>query len=481
MGNNTSHYHRTIGILTSLFVVVILALLLANRLSATTLAADLSTSTKEVNKAEALAGSSLQYTIVVNNSGDTSADNVIVTDTLPAELTYQTGSLMTTVANATETSADVTNNVVSWTGSVGSSGSVTIVFDAVLTDTVAVSDVVENTFEVTGDGSSTTDTASTTIVAAVFSYLPIIAGPVPAPVLENVSRPNSSNQWTVSWNAIDGTGVTYEVQEDSSSAFSSPDLFDNGADLSRTFNNGASIDNYYCYRVRAVIGSQLSKWSNVECIVGAYYDDMSSSSSGWAIRQQDTDDADNESWYTSGNFVLKIHGRWDYAVASPLRQAPEPPYEISTRIRLEKPDNLNSYGLIFGGDWNGQTCPNSTYTSCFNHYYRLQIIWYGADSKLRIRLKRIDKHDQKGSNEGRGDGLTDYRDVKVGSPTEKYLEWRVQVLEDGQIKIFVNDNQVASALDTTYINSPYFGIFAATDEYLGAEPWVDWYKVTPLD
>ena len=336
-------------------------------------------------------------------------------------------------------------------------------------------------FPISDEITTTSQITLTAVASDTLLYFPLIFKPVPTPELLAIPRPNSGNQWTVSWNAIDGTAVTYELEEDSSDDFLSPGFYANGASLSRAFSHGASIDNSYCYRVRAAIGGQRSDWSNVECVVGAYYDDMSSSSSGWAIRQEDTDDANNETYYKDGNMVLKIHGRWDFSVASPLRPAPEPPYEIRSRIRLNKPDNLNSYGLIFGGDWNGTTCPNGDFNSCFNHYYRLNIIWYGSKNNLRVRLKRIDYHDEKEGNAGRGVGLTDYFSVKVGSPPEKYVEWRVRVLENGTINIYVNDNLVKSVTDSTYINGPYFGVFAATDEYLGSEPWVDWYSVTPLD
>ncbi len=348
-------------------------------------------------------------------------------------------------------------------------------------DSTVYANEVNGLYQISGTVTPTSQITLTAVASDTLMYFPLIFKPVPTPELLAIPRPNSGNQWTVSWNAVDGTDVTYELEEDSNDDFSSPGFYLNGANLSRAFSHSASIDNYYCYRVRAAIGGQRGDWSNVECVAGAYYDDMSSSASGWAIRQEDTDDANNESYYKNGNLVLKIHGRWDFAVASPLRSAPEPPYEISARIRTNKPDNLNSYGLIFGGDWNGTTCPNSNFNSCFNHYYRLNIIWYGSKSSLSVRLKRIDYHDDKEGNAGRGVGLTDYFNVKVGNPPEQYVEWRVQVLEDGTINIYANNNLVKSVTDSTYINGPYFGVFAATDEYLGSEPWVDWYRVTPLD
>ena len=480
MRNEAAQY-RIIGILVGLFFVFGLGFVLAKNISATTLAADLSTSTKKVNNSEALPGGSLRYTIVVNNSGDTTANNVVVTDTLPTELTYDADSLVTVLSDASETSSGVANDVVSWNGSVDAGGSVKIIFNSVITDSVVVNDIITNTVDISGDGSLVSESAATTIVDQLDFFFPIVFKAVPSPVLNTIASPGSNNQWTVSWQEIDEPGVTYELEEDNDSLFSSPDSFDNGTSLTKAFNHSESINNTYCYRVRALVGTLSSEWSNVKCVVGAYYDSMSSSS-GWAIRQEDTDDANNESWYQDGNFILKIRGRWDFSVASPLRPAPEPPYEISARIRTNEPDNLNSYGLIFGGDWDGSsTCPTSEFNTCFNHYYRLNIIWYGSSNKLRIRLKRIDYHDEKEGNAGRGPGLFDYMDVKVGSPPEKYVEWRVQVLEDGTINIYANNKFVTSVKDTRYINDPYFGIFAATDEYLGSEPWVDWYRVAPLD
>ena len=257
-------------------------------------------------------------------------------------------------------------------------------------------------------------------------------------------------------------------------------IYDVGNVTTYDFQKSISTENYFCYRVRALTANYYSNWSNVECVAGNYYDDFSSSSSGWDIRRQDTDDIENYNYYENGNYVLEIDGRWDYGLAAPLKPAPTPPYSIKTRVRLESADNLNSYGLIFGGDWNGQPCPNADYSSCFNHYYRLNIVWFGSVEYMKLELKRIDYHDPN-SNSGRGVELIPFSDIKVGSPTSGWKEWEVKVFPDGTIQVFLGDTLVGQAVDATYVNDyPYFGVFASSNEYLGAEPWFDWYSVEML-
>ncbi|MEJ2750960.1 MAG: hypothetical protein P8183_24090, partial [Anaerolineae bacterium] len=268
-------------------------------------------------------------------------------------------------------------------------------------------------------------------------YFPVFFKPVPVPYLNNVPEVNSNNQWTVSWTDINETGASYELQEYSDASFASPTTIDAGSSLTHLISHAASVNNYYCYRVRAKVNGVYSGWSNTDCTYGNYYDSMGNSSSGWFIRRQDTDDTNNSSYYQNGTYVIKIGGRWDYAIGSSMVPAPASSYRLETSVKLiDGVDNLQTYGIVFGGDWNGQPCPNSDYSSCFNHYYRLQVIWYGSTNKMRIDLKRIDYHDE--NNVGRGHvKLIDFKDVHVGNPSG-WNKWTIDVSSNGTIKVYVN-------------------------------------------
>lgn len=440
--------------------------------------ADLSNSSLSVNKSATIAGGELQYTVVISNSGDTAVNGVIMTDTLPTEVMYQANSLESNEVNAVTNSFGDTGNIITWTGDVESFGSVALSYNVLVSDSVMVNDVIENSIEITGTGTLISRTTSTTITNAYLQMMPLMFTPLPAPSLDPIQGPTASaNSWTVSWTEPNPNVTAYQLQEAKSLDFSNAVTFDIASETEKDFSPTLSFDNFYCYRVRAISGVHTSGWSNVECTVGNYFDDMSNSSSGWAIRQEDTDDVDNRSYYENGEFVIKISGRWDYAVASPLAQAPEPPYALESRIAFDPTvDNLHAYGIVFGGNWNGQPCPNSDFSSCFTHYYRLLAIWYGPLDSLRVELKRIDYNDPN-NNAGRGVTLDGFNDVYVGN-SKGFNTWRIEVEENGTIRILLNGNQVLSAKDSSYINDPYFGIFAASNEYLGTEPHVDWFRAT---
>ena len=54
-------------------------------------------------------------------------------------------------------------------------------------------------------------------------------------------------------------------------------------------------------------------------------------------------------------------------------------------------------------------------------------------------------------------------------------------LQHVNVKFFVDGNQRATFSNTTYINEPYFGVFASTDEYKPSIWFFDYYQVTALD
>lgn len=467
------------GIGVSLLSAFVLVVIVVGALLAAPSAANLGGSSKTVNRSQAFPGETLQYTVIISNSGNTAVPNVVMTDTLPAGLAYQTGSLTYTLDSAVMTSFGESNGVINWTGVVSQVGSVVIYYSAVLTDNLTASDEILNSVSITGTGTLITRTAATTIITSTQMYFPIIFQPVPVPHLNSVPEVNSNNQWTVSWTDVNVGGASYELQEDSNASFASPTTINAGAGLSHLFTHPASINNYYCYRVRAMANDVFSGWSNTQCAFGNYSDDFTNISSGWAIRRQDTDDTANSSYYINNNFIIKIGGRWDYAIAAPMVPAPASSYKIETAVKLtDGIDNLHTYGIIFGGDWNGQPCPIGDYSSCFNHYYRLQVIWYGNPNKLRVDLKRIDYHDSK--NVGRGNvTLFGFYDVTVPD-ANNWNKWTIMVRSDGRIDVYVNGALAGSGVDTMYINDRYFGGYAASNEYLGTAAVFDWFTVTAL-
>lgn len=467
---------RTFTVVACLVLALVFGAVTVRVIVAGSATPDLSGSVLTVDRSSMVAGGSVHYTVVISNSGGVAATGVLVTDTLPAELTYQVGTFVSSTMGATALGYGDSGNVITWTGDVDSLGSVTLSYAADVTDTAMTNDIITNTVQINSSGTVIERSASTTIVDSLDSFFPIVFKSVPAPVLNLITGPtNGSNTLTASWNVPANDVTKYEIEETNSDTFTGATAYDAGTATSKAFAHTASSSNTYCYRVRAWVNTSASGWSNVECAVGNYLDDFLSSSSGWAIRQQDTDDTENSSYYANGEYVVKIGGRWDYALVSPLAPAPKPPYAIETRIKFDPTvDNLHGYGVVFGGNWNGQPCPGTDYSACFTHYYRFLVVWYGPQNSFRIQLKRIDYNDAQ-DNIGRGVTLVNFKDIFVND-SKAFNIWRVEVDANGTIRVYLNGNQVASAVDSTYINNPYFGVMASSDEYLGAEPHVDWYS-----
>lgn len=442
---------------------------------------DLSGSVKQVDKEEAQPGDTLRYTVVISNGGDQPAPNVWLTDALPVDVAYISDSISVSGGGL----FGVSNNVITWTGAVNNEASVHISFDALLTDTLISGAEITNTANVNLNGTILTRTAVTTIFTDTSStlWLPINLKSLPLPPLPTlapIDGPGVDNDWTLTWSVTDATYVDeYEVQEATDPGFEDATTITTTDATSLEVTKEPSPYHSYYYRVRAIGPSGMSSWSNVEQVIGNYRDEFNDGRTGWTIRRQDTDDIENYSYYNAGHFVLEIDGRWDYGIAAPMQPAPDGAYAIETSVRMESPDNLHSYGIIFGGDWDGSTCPNSDYSSCLNHYYRLNIIWFGSPDSFKVIFSRIDRHAPI-NNAGRGPTLFERDTVRVNEPPSGYQVWRIEVRPSGLIRVLVNGNLVEEVIDDTYVDDPYFGVFASTDEYLGSEPWFDWYDVSVL-
>ena len=123
---------------------------------------DLSTSSKAVDKTVASPGDTLMYTLVVRNSGPTSAANATLVDTLPAHTAF------VTVTGATYSN---TLNAVLWNGALAADDAYTVTYQAKVVGPLANGVVITNTAQA-GDGLGTTwwtNMVSTEIMAADLS------------------------------------------------------------------------------------------------------------------------------------------------------------------------------------------------------------------------------------------------------------------------------------------------------------------------
>jgi hypothetical protein len=229
-------------------------------------------------------------------------------------------------------------------------------------------------------------------------------------------------------------------------------------------------------------------WSVAASVVVGYRDDFTNSDGGWEIRRTTHID-EVRSWYENNDwFILQVEDSWDWGIASPFKvEAPSVPYVIEYRSQIAHKANLVSHGAVFGGDWPGQICPNPStvegwyeHELCFNHFYNTNTIYYGP---LKLLFERIDElvwcPTCGGSPMKR---LGDVRDTGEipNVDADNWNTWRIEVRNSG-IQVFANGDHFYSYGDTRWVNEPYFGVFASTDEYSNSTTRFDYYQVMPLD
>lgn len=337
----------------------------------------------------------------------------------------------------------------------------------------------------------------TTTAGSELLYMPIMFKALVAPTL-SATRPNSANDWQMNWtgNNLDLTG--FELQQSQDSTFASGVTTYNlaGSATSQLINTiQPSANNVYYYRVRAQSNNQSSPWSNVVAVAAAYYDEFNNNQTGWSgstlkdgLRRL-TFIEKTDSWYENGTWlIIRVEDSWDWAIASPMMPAPEPPYAIEFRSMPANLGNLVSHGVVFGGDWTGAPCPDwSTLTgvyahkNCFNHFYNTNLIW-SSDTDLTLLWERVDSLVYcPGCG---GSPLKRLGDVPPALPfhpnASSWNDYRIEVRSSG-IKFFMNGALRYTYNDTRWINDPYFGVFASTDEYSNSTWRYEYFRVTPLD
>ncbi len=305
------------------------------------------------------------------------------------------------------------------------------------------------------------------------------------------TRPNSNNQWTISWQPIPGV-TAYELQESQTADFASPTIYTLASNTStQMLQKPLTWSNVYHYRIRGMVNNNAGPWSEPITVIGGYRDDFDNPGSGWAVRRSSYREKTFVLYGTganSGNLIALVDDRWDWFVASPLAPAPQVPYVIEYRSRVHDAANLVSGGISLGGDWAGDACPdpNNFYTTnhCFNHFYNFNYIFYGPIKLLFERVDQLYWCPTCGGSLLKRLGNIGQTwpafDVLANGPSLNWHTYRVEVREDG-IRLFIDGAFKRHFATTNYIHEPYFGVFASTDEYKPSIWFFDYYEVRPLD
>jgi len=363
-------------------------------------------------------------------------------------------------------------------------GSLTGTVTLTQTESVTETGTLTSTITVT-----TADTLTTPYPMTGTIYMPTFYMPIPKLQMDS-TRVNSSNQWQVSWQSLD-PGVEYQIQESQWPDFSNLILDQIVSDTSIDVSHSASAFNTYYYRVRAIVDGLNGPWSETERVAGAYFDNFSNPNTGWAMRRT-TFLERTVSWYgagnNAGNFIIVVDDRWDWMIASPLQAAPSPPYVIEYRSRVHDASNLVSGGLVVGGDWNYDACPEfgNVYQTdnCFNHFYNFNYIHYGA---MKLLFEQVDNLTWclgcGGSPLKRLGDQSNWREIDPifgNSSARDWHTYRVEVRDDG-LYLTIDGDYKGRFGSPAYVNDPFFGVFASTDEYKPSIWFFDYFKITPLD
>jgi uncharacterized repeat protein (TIGR01451 family) len=466
------------------------------------LGSDLSNSSKEVNLEEIPAGSEVEFTIVIDNSGDADV-TVAMTDTLPAQLAYVSHELQEFTGVFTQPGFTVDGDNVMWGGAIASGRFAQISIIAKVKDDTPAGTMISNTAEISGGGQTVSPQASFRVKEPPEIHdttFPLVTTSLPPdpPEITNLAatRPNSQNEFTLSWQG--GPNASrYEVQMDHDPGFPAPSVYDAGRTTSMKFKPEPSFRNEFYFRVRSFDVNVAGKWSDTVDVVGAYYDSFDDRDSGWKIRRT-TYIEKVKTWYEIdppyGRLVLEVRDKWDWGISSPLARAPEPPYVIEYDGKFAQTPNEVAMGIVFGGDRPDEDCPDTSsakgmyrHTRCFNHFYNpqyywageaLHLLWYRTDELVWCSgcggspMKRLGDSEAVGKLDGVGNDKWNRHRIEVREDSIRYYAGRPH---HEQLKFQYEYN------DTRWINEPYFGVFAYAGEYTSSVAVFDYFSITPLD
>lgn len=243
--------------------------------------ADLSTSTKTVDKSEAAINDTLTYEITLRNSGD-SAATVMVSDTLPANVAYVAGSATIVDDNGALIVAPpaFAAGTLTFEAALGDPDFepdavfMTVSFQAIVTGTgIMLGDTIVNTADYSyDDGVGSLSSAATTVVEDTGSvnFMPMLGSRFPAipfaPELDFIKNEDQDSEFDLEWTEPELHGNSYEIWRDTMGDFSgSPELVDTTSDTNYAFTEDHPYGVWF-YRVRSVNNAGVGEWSNTRAV-----------------------------------------------------------------------------------------------------------------------------------------------------------------------------------------------------------------------
>ena len=203
-------------------------------------------------------------------------------------------------------------------------------------------------------------------------------------------------------------------------------------------------------------------------------------------------------FYENGRYVMQIVDRYDWGIVSPLKPAPRVPYAIDFEMRIVSQIYAHSAGMVFGGDWNGESCPPGTsfdegykHDKCFNHFYNTNTIYNDSNANrpvLQLLFERIDRLEWCqgcGGSPMKRVGETSDLDNLGNVDAREWNHYRIEVRAD-EIRLYAapvgQELQLEYVYDDTrWVSSPYFGFFASTDVIDNLTWRFEYVQVMPLD
>ncbi len=458
---------------------------------------------KTASTDEVLPGETFQYTILVTTSAS-APRGFVLTDTLPTGLTFVDGSISSSTGlNVSEAGGELTSATFFLNSGQSAQTTFSVMVDVsapistVITNTVMMHDMANDLLLDASAGTMVVTKTGSTL------FLPFITIPYEAPTNNAIAAPTGvTNTWSVTWEDLHtaNTKITgYEVQESTDPNFA--DSVTTSTTVGKVTSLAVSkpVDNQtvFYYRVRSVVAGEqngLGVWSNTQTVTSIYFfaEDFNDDSNpgNWRIVRQDTDDIVNKLSVHDGYLDLRMESRFDYMIASNLMRVPETGnFKITARMRLEDADPRHAGGIILGGDYDGvSACPesvdednpeNSKYNTCFTEYYRFMFIAGNVSNQFTTQVKRIEEHSDT-NNSGGGTDLASKTFIS-SKGRKNWIDWTVEVFDDGTMKLYLDDDLIHEVNDTTYQDNKYFGFWSSTSDTSFSNTQIDWVNVKTIN